>query len=975
MPDKGARGRGARWCLPLHIHISTLFFLLVLMAGGSIAWVSYTRSADMMERAAADLLGRISRQIAAETETLLKPVGASVRLLARSPVTRAGTLETRREQLASFREALLASPSASAFYIGYEDRDFFLLLRLANRSDRDLMGAPPGAAYLLQSIDHGSGRFVFLDEDLATLRSDPRPDYGTAYDPTRRSWYGQALAGPEPIQTEPYLFASTRKLGVTVARHTDTGRSVVGADIRLETLDESLRRQRITPGSQLVLFDRDLGVLAYTGKDWLPPPQAGEARRPDLTELGGGVLKALAQRLPQDGETEPLGSFRAAGRDWHGAVAQVQWLGGQPVYLGVVIPDEELLVEARGIRNQSISVTLLVMLLALPFTYLAARLVSRPIRDLAGETAAIRRFDFSSPVRTRSVVREVDNLATDLGSMKGAIRRFLDIASAMAEESSFERLLPRLVDETVAVVGARAGVLYLAAHGGEALDAVVLRDADGASHPLEQAPAGATMAGLVPAGARSGVGRLTLQTAAGAASQTLFGLLGAEDLAYLAVPLTDRKQARLGLLVLWFDAPPDRDLVHFVEALSGSAAMSVETRALIRAQKELFEAFIQLIAGAIDAKSPYTGGHCARVPELTKMLAQAACDSADGPFRDFRLGEEDWEAVHIAAWLHDCGKVTTPEYVVDKATKLETLYDRIHEIRMRFEVLKRDATIAYWQARAEGADEAAAKGRLVETHAALDREFAFVAACNEGAESMAPEDVARLQQIARRTWQRTLDDRLGLSPEERRRRADAGPVRLPVTEPLLADKPEHRYERGAMDLLPADNPWGFRLKVPALLYNRGELTNLSITRGTLTDEDRYKINEHIVYTIRMLSELPFPRHLRAVPEIAGGHHEKMDGSGYPRGLKGGEMSLVARMMAIADIFEALTAVDRPYKTGKRLSEAVSIMAGMRDRGHIDPDLFALFLRSGVYRRYAERFMQRKCVDEVDVDAMLAEVTA
>ena len=276
---------------------------------------------------------------------------------------------------------------------------------------------------------------------------------------------------------------------------------------------------------------------------------------------------------------------------------------------------------------------------------------------------------------------------------------------------------------------------------------------------------------------------------------------------------------------------------------------------------------------------------------------------------------------------------------------------------------------------AEGGDEAAEKGRLVEAHATLDREFAFVAACNEGAESMAPADVARLQQIARRTWQRTLDDRLGLSPEERRRRAEAAPVRLPVTEQLLADKPEHRYERGALDLLPADNPWGFRLKVPALLYNRGELTNLSITRGTLTDEDRYKINEHIVYTIRMLSELPFPRHLRAVPEIAGGHHEKMDGSGYPRGLKGGEMSLVARMMAIADIFEALTAVDRPYKTGKRLSEAVSIMAGMRDRGHIDPDLFALFLRSGVYRRYAERFMQRKCVDEVDVDAMLAEVTA
>lgn len=196
-----------------------------------------------------------------------------------------------------------------------------------------------------------------------------------------------------------------------------------------------------------------------------------------------------------------------------------------------------------------------------------------------------------------------------------------------------------------------------------------------------------------------------------------------------------------------------------------------------------------------------------------------------------------------------------------------------------------------------------------------------------------------------------------------------GPA-LPVAEPLIADKPEHRFARGAEDVIPADNPWGFRLKVPELLYNRGELLNLSISRGTLTEEDRFKINEHIVQTIRMLAELPFPRHLKAVPEIAGGHHEKMDGTGYPRGLTRGQMSPVARMMAIADIFEALTAIDRPYKTGKKLSEAVAIMARMRDEGHIDPDIFALFLRAGVYRDYAERFMQRAYVDEVDVEKVL-----
>jgi hypothetical protein len=231
--------------------------------------------------------------------------------------------------------------------------------------------------------------------------------------------------------------------------------------------------------------------------------------------------------------------------------------------------------------------------------------------------------------------------------------------------------------------------------------------------------------------------------------------------------------------------------------------------------------------------------------------------------------------------------------------------------------------------------------------------------------------LARLQEIAARTWTRTLDDRLGISHEEKLRKERTPPAPLPVAEPLLADKPEHRFERGARDAMPADNPWGFRMPVPELLYNRGELYNLSVARGTLSDEERYKINEHIVQTLIMLNELPFPKHLREVPEIAAGHHEKMDGTGYPRRLTRDQMSPVARMMAIADIFEALTAVDRPYKKGKTLSEAIRIMTFMKRDGHIDPELFELFLRAGVYREYAEAHLRPEQIDEVDVEAALA----
>jgi hypothetical protein len=285
---------------------------------------------------------------------------------------------------------------------------------------------------------------------------------------------------------------------------------------------------------------------------------------------------------------------------------------------------------------------------------------------------------------------------------------------------------------------------------------------------------------------------------------------------------------------------------------------------------------------------------------------------------------------------------------------------------MRFEVLKRDAEIDYWKAVGQGGDLARLRTMLEAQWSTLDEEFAFVAQCNQGHEFMAPEHVARLQSIAARRWMRTLDDRIGIAHEERRRKERTPAATLPAIEALLADKPEHVIERRPEERIEEGNGWGFRVKSPEVLYNRGELYNISVARGTLSEEERYKINEHMIQTIIMLSSLPFPRHLRQVPEIAGGHHEKMDGTGYPKRLTREQMSPVARMMAIADIFEALTARDRPYKKAKTLSEAIGIMSRMRRDHHVDPELFELFLTSGVYRQYAERYLLPEQMDTVDV---------
>jgi hypothetical protein len=269
-----------------------------------------------------------------------------------------------------------------------------------------------------------------------------------------------------------------------------------------------------------------------------------------------------------------------------------------------------------------------------------------------------------------------------------------------------------------------------------------------------------------------------------------------------------------------------------------------------------------------------------------------------------------------------------------------------------------------------GGDAAALRAKFEQDCAELDEEFAFVGECNVGGEYMAPERVERLQRIGERTWMRTLSNRIGISYAEQKRR-DAVPERpLPVEENLLADRPDHISARQGLRLSAEGNPWGFKMKVPEREANLGELYNLSISRGTLTEEDRYRINEHMAQTIIMLESLPWPRHLRRVPEYAGGHHEKMDGTGYPRGLKGEEMSIPARVMAIADIFEALTAADRPYKPPKKVSDALRIMRFMVKDRHIDAHLFRLFVQSGVYREYAVQHLKPEQIDEVDVGMLL-----
>lgn len=390
---------------------------------------------------------------------------------------------------------------------------------------------------------------------------------------------------------------------------------------------------------------------------------------------------------------------------------------------------------------------------------------------------------------------------------------------------------------------------------------------------------------------------------------------GYHSQSFLAVPMKNHENDLIGVLQLINAKSVDSDEIipfseqdqHLVESLASQAAVSISNKQLIDSFNELFSSLVQLIATAIDEKSPHTSGHCERLPVITMLIADAAHNTKEGKLKKFLMTNDDRYELEVAAWLHDCGKLTTPEYVMDKSTKLERIVDRIELIDLRLEIIKRDTEIEKLASQVEGKNSHKASIIYEEKIKTINEAGEFLRRHNRGGESMHEEDINKIKNCAKLKWK----DKDG------------------VIQPLLS---------------------------------QDEVENLCIVKGTLTEKEREIINNHIVATIKMLDTLPFPKHLKNVPEYAGGHHERVDGKGFPKGLVKDEMSVQARIMAIADVFEALTARDRPYKEPMKLSQVVSILKGMSETGHIDPDLFEVFINQSVHIKYANEFLLPEQVD-------------
>ena len=533
-----------------------------------------------------------------------------------------------------------------------------------------------------------------------------------------------------------------------------------------------------------------------------------------------------------------------------------------------------------------------------------------PIEALAGAARRLSRGDFSARVaiQTRDEFSELghtfNEMAREIGQQIDVMNEVNQIGIALSAELDTERLLDLILRGAMRVTHARGGAIFLAEEDGmlrrSRLQLLGMDPGAGVA-PMEQeqleALANMCYAGRAPLQVSLAIGSPAAPASdAVPAGPRLGGCLG--------VPLRNGRDEILGALLLFREAEAAVDSfsdadAHLAESLASQSAIAITKNRLVTEFRNLFEGVIQLTARAIDEKSPYTGDHCRKVPILTELIADSACAATRGVFKDFELSSEERYELRVAALLHDCGKVVTPVHVMDKATKLETIFDRIELVATRCEIVRRDLQLAVGSL-----GEAALEARLRQ----LDADLALLRRSNLGSESMGEADRDRVREIAGRYHYTARDG---------------------STRPLLT--PE-------------------------------EVDNLCISKGTLNDSEREIIQQHVVTTINLLRQLPFPRALCNVPAIAGSHHERVDGGGYPNHLRRDDISVQGRILGLADVFEALTAKDRPYKPGRTLSETLEILESLRDEGHIDPDLHDLFVADKVYLRYAAEHLSPEQID-------------
>lgn len=902
-------------------------------------------------------------------------------------------------------EALEKNSYFYSIYSGFSNGDFMQLIKTsANPLILSAHNAPEQTVYILRTISGNEAdrleRWTYLDSNLMTVSSSLNEN--PEYQPLQRPWFKNAMATPtDVILTEPYIYDSLQKPGITAAASINKN-TVAGIDITLADLESFINSIHISPGTGILVLDKKDRILAANENidKWLDP---SNSTFESLDSMLPAERSFISGDAPNKTNNKAVQKLLDKNLLWKSS-----WVtpGGQEYQLIITAPASDFLEHQQIIQHRIITITAIIFILVLPLIILTSVYLSRFLKNLSIDAEKIQHFNFDGELTDHSPIIEFEELAEAFRIMKKAIaaktqaletalsklERIIDLGIAMSVEQNPDKLVEMILKGAKELSGADGGSLYLKGENDELEFKIVLNDSLG----FAQGGASGNPISMPPVQLYTENGELNFHNVVSSAyhKQTTIVVDDAYEnpdydfsgtkkfdalnnylsTSFLTVPLKLQGSDIIGALQLINCLSPEdnevvpfsKDIQSFIEALSSLAAAILYNRILLDSQDALFESLIQLTATAIDTKSPYTGGHCSRVPVLSQMLAEKAEQADEGPLKFFKFSTPlEKKAFTIGSWLHDAGKMTTPEFVVDKAVKLETIHNRIHEIRTRFEVMLRDARLMEKEALLEGKSPETAAEELRKIENRLFEEFDYIANANSGSTYLPEGFEEKIRIIGKQTWKSHFNHTLGLSSEEQEKFIPPYVKGETIDEPLIADKPQHLIkDKGKTKA--KYNDYGFILPHPEYLYNRGEIYNLLIEKGTLTSEERYKINEHIMQTIVMLDQLPFPAGMTKIPEFVSTHHETLTGTGYPWGLKANQLSIPSRIMTIADIFEALTASDRPYKEAKKLSEAIEILYQQTLTKHIDTDLFELFLSSGIYLEYAERFLPEEQIDEVDI---------
>lgn len=956
--------------LPLHIHISTLFMVMIVVICSVQIYITNKGINQLLLEATSTIFDRISTDTRASIRSEYRPAFNTIAKLSRRDIVHSETVEQRNTYFTELAMLLDLHKHVSTYRISFPNGDWFGVGMLDHSSFRTKLNTPENAYYFF--INHVSAvenktTVFFYDDQSRFIRSDELKEH--QYDPRNDNWFKNSTK-EKIVLSKPRYFPGLQQFGLTLHKKAENN-VVVSADILMDKLSHVLKSTAIHPSSLRVLYDEQNIVYASNALK-LALIKKEESKIINLSNLFSAEVLDTINHINSDQKIE---QYQSNGENWYGKIFSVPINTERSLNLLVAVKESELLSGAYIIRQQTIWWSFVILILSIPCIYFISQRISKPIQQATEQARLISTFDFSSIDHTPTKILEIANLTQSISSMKSAIENYFNLTNSISQENNFDELIKLIGRSTAKATKANAAYLYLINDAETHIEPqfawrITTQNEDISqleSFALNDEKIAKTIEHIMikkKPFENLNINKFDKQ------EQDKLGL-DSEQIWSITFPLFSREKKTIGAMVLVFDVKESEYIrntkFHYFESLINYTAIALDGRKMQQSQKDLLDSFIQIMASAIDTKSPYTGNHCQKVPLLTQWLSQVASDSSTPPFNDFKLSYTQQEELRIASWLHDCGKITTPEYVVDKATKLETIYNRIHEIRTRFEVLKRDAEIKQWKEAFNNMLPDEYREELEQEWQRLDEEFALIARVNVGDEFLSEQDVEKVQKIGQQTWIQTLDSSLGLAWEEKARLNNSINALLPITVTLLQDNQSHLIPRVTNTV---QDP-RFTLQPPEYKNNIGETYNLSIQRGTLNNEERFTINDHIIQTIKMLEALPFPKTMKDIPKIAGGHHEKVDGTGYPMGLKAEEMPLTARAMAIADIFEALTSHDRPYKKAKTLTESLKIMSFMVKDKHIDKDLFNLFLTSGLYHKYAEAHLKPEQCDDVDIHNYLS----